>query len=42
MTVEYDGPYKAKDDGWPPIYDIWDVNVHQFDLKYTEQQRQKH
>ncbi|CAG5928381.1 unnamed protein product [Menidia menidia] len=23
MTVENNGPYEAKDDGWTPIYDVW-------------------
>lgn len=33
MTVENDGPHEAKNDGGPSIYDIWDVYVHQFDLR---------
>lgn len=36
MTMENDGPYEAEDDGRPPIYDIWDVYVHQFNRLFLE------
>lgn len=32
MTVQDDGPYQAQNDGRFPLYDVWDVYVHQLDL----------
>ena len=32
VTVEDDGPYEAQDDGGASVDDVWDVDVHQFNL----------
>jgi len=33
MTVQDDGPYQTQNDGRFPLDDIWDVYVHQLDLR---------
>ncbi len=37
MTVQNDGPYQAQNDGRFPLYDVWDVYVHQLDLRERKQ-----
>lgn len=37
MTVQNDGPYQAQNDGRFSLYDVWDVYVHQLDLREHKQ-----